>query len=236
MGKIRKPVIGITVAHCTEELKSYPRAFYVESIRKAGGQAILLPLVKTVEEAQDILVLVDGLILSGGGDISPVIFKELPQSGIGGCLPDRDQSEILLAQIALQWDKPILGICRGIQVLAIAAGGKIIQDIFSQCSGAMQHQQTAPREYIWHEVELLESRLKEVIGQKTIGVNSLHHQAVLSIPDDFRIDAIAADGIIEGIEKIGARFCIGVQWHPEALIGEDHSAKLFTEFVESCMI
>ncbi len=231
----QKPVIGITAAHCTEELKTFPRALYVEMVKNAGGQPILLPPVKALEEAKEALGLVDGLILSGGGDISPNFFGELPSREMGDCLPDRDLSEIILAQVAINLDMPVLGICRGIQILAIAAGGKIFQDIPSQYPRAMQHKQTSPREYVWHEVELLDSSLKVLIGQNKIGVNSIHHQAVSNIPDGFKINAIAADGIIEGIEKISARFCIGVQWHPEALVGENHSQRLFKKFVEACL-
>lgn len=232
----RKPILGITVAHCTEELKTFPREFYVESIRKAGGQPLLIPPVQTQEEAQEVLNLLDGVIFTGGGDIAPVFLGEQPKRGIGGCIPERDQGELLLAWHALQSDLPVLGICRGIQVLAVAAGGSIYQDIRSECPQTLEHSQTAPREYMWHEVEVLDSRLKEILGIGKIQVNSLHHQAVSKVPEGFIQNAVAPDGIIEGIEKIGAKFCMGVQWHPETLRTEEHSRKLFEGFVKSCNI
>lgn len=230
----QKPIIGITVAHCTEELKTFPRAYYVDRIKKAGGQPILLPPVQTEEEAQTLLKLVDGLVLTGGGDIAPVFLGEQPKRGIGECIPERDWGEILLTQLALQHELPLLGICRGIQVLAVAAGGKIYQDIPSQFPAALEHNQTAPREFAWHEVEIINSRLYEILSEEKIGVNSLHHQAVSNVPDGFIKNAVAPDGIIEGIEKMGSKFCIGVQWHPEAMGSELHSRKLFEGLVLAC--
>lgn len=230
-----RPVIGITAAHCTEELKTFPRHYYVESIRKAGGIPLILPPVQTSEEASEVINLIHGLLLTGGGDISPVYLKEEPRSGIGGCLPERDMSEIMLTQLAMQRDLPLLGICRGIQVLAIASGGRIYQDIPSQYPTAMEHSQTAPRQYAWHDVDIVEeSVLFRLLGETKIGVNSLHHQAVSEIPQGFRQNALASDGITEGIEKTDAKFCIGVQWHPESLKNDKHSETLFRRFVDAC--
>lgn len=234
---LRKPVIGITAAHCTEELETFPRHYYVEGVRKAGGIPLILPHVRTNEEGKDLLDHIHGLLLTGGGDISPVYLREDPRRGVGECFPERDFSELLLTQLALQHDLPILGICRGIQVLAVAAGGKIYQDIPSQYPSAMQHSQTAPRQYVWHNVEIEgKSLLYRLLGETEIGVNSLHHQAVLEIPPDFIQNALASDGIIEGIEKPGAKFCIGVQWHPESMMEtEEHSKVLFRGFIEACL-
>lgn len=231
-----RPVIGITVAHCTEELKTFPRHYYVESIRKAGGIPLILPPVQTLEEASEVLDLIHGLLLSGGGDISPVYMKEEPRRGIDGCFPERDMSEIMLTQLAMQRDLPLLGICRGIQVLAVASGGRIYQDVPSQYPTAMEHSQTAPRQYPWHDVDIVEeSVLFRLLGETNIGVNSLHHQAVSEIPPGFIQNALASDGIIEGIEKPGAKFCVGVQWHPESMMEtEEHSKVLFRGFVEAC--
>lgn len=231
----RKPVIAITAAHCMEELKTFPRHYYVESIRKAGGIPLILPPVLTEEEANDVLDLFDGLLLTGGGDISPVYLKENPRRGIGNCIPERDFSEILLAKLALQHDFPLLGICRGIQVLAVAAGGGIYQDLPSQYPQVMEHRQTSPRQYPWHNVEVVEeSMLYQVLKEKEIGVNSFHHQAVSEIPQGFIESASSADGVIEGIEKLGAKFCLGVQWHPESMETEAHSRALFKGFVTAC--
>ncbi|WP_407313357.1 gamma-glutamyl-gamma-aminobutyrate hydrolase family protein [Desulfosporosinus sp. SB140] len=231
-----RPVIGITAAHCTEELKTFPRAFYIDSIRKAGGIPIVLPPVQSRDEGIEVLDLVDGLLLTGGGDISPTYLNEDPLRGIGACIPERDLGELLLSELALRKDLPILGICRGIQVLAISAGGKIYQDIPSQHPEAIQHNQTAPRQYTWHKVDIdQKSLLFRLLGEKKIGVNSLHHQAVREVPPGFQSNAMAMDGIIEGIEKLNAKFCLGVQWHPESMTEtEQHSGALFHGFVEAC--
>ena len=234
---IGKPIVGITAAHCSEELKTFPRHYYVESIRNAGGIPLILPPVRTREEATDVLELISGLVLTGGGDISPVYLRENPRRGVGECFPERDVSELLLTQLALQQDLPLLGICRGIQVLAVAAGGGIYQDIPSQCPSAMLHSQTAPRQYPWHDVDIVEeSVLSHLLDKTKISVNSLHHQAVLDIPPGFIQCAFASDGIIEGIEKPGAKFCLGVQWHPESMMEtEAHSKVLFRGFIEACL-
>ena len=228
-----KPIIGITAAHCDEELKSFPRALYVEAVKDAGGQPIILPPIATTEDAKAIIALLDGLILTGGGDISPIQLGEDPLRGIGDCRPDRDISEILLAQRALEMDLPLLGICKGIQVLAVAAGGKIYQDIIRQCPESMDHKMKAPRNFPWHEVNLQESKLQALLGKKKIAVNSVHHQAVSEVPEGFVISGIANDGIIESIEKKEALFCMGVQWHPEVMREDENSQKIFQEFIEA---
>lgn len=230
---MRRPVIGITAAHCLEELRTFPREYYVESIRSAGGTPILIPPVSTKEEALEVLAICQGLLLSGGGDISPLYLGEQPRPGLGDCFPERDESELLLAQTAMQLLKPILGICRGIQVLAIAGGGRIYQDLHLEAAQPLGHRQTAPRQHPWHEVEMVESRLLELLGEPRIRVNSLHHQAVSELPPGFLINARAPDGIIEGIEKAGTSFVLGVQWHPESM-KDIYSQRLFGGFVESC--
>ena len=232
---LSKPVIGITAAHCTEELMTFPRQYYVEGVKKAGGIPFILPPVQSPEEASEVMTLINGLLLTGGGDISPKYLREDPHPGIGKCFPERDYSEILLTQLAIQQNLPLLGICRGIQVLAVAAGGKIYQDIPSQYPRAMEHRQTAPRQYAWHDVDIVEeSELYRLLRAKKIGVNSLHHQAVSEIPEDFIQNARASDGIIEGIEMPGAKFCVGVQWHPESMETETHSKALFAGFIKAC--
>lgn len=234
---MKKPIIGITAAHCNEELKTFPRQYYVESIRKAGGIPCIVPPAHSQEDVNEVMNFINGLLLTGGGDISPVYLQEPPRKGIGECFPERDKSEIMLTKSALRSNLPLLGICRGIQVLAVAAGGEIYQDIFSQNSEAMEHRQTAPRQNSWHEVKISEdSVLYHLIRETKVKVNSLHHQAVCKVPLGFKLNAVASDGIIEGMEKLNAKFCLGVQWHPESMIEtEKHSIMLFKGFIEACL-
>ncbi|MEL1134639.1 gamma-glutamyl-gamma-aminobutyrate hydrolase family protein [Desulfitobacterium sp. THU1] len=227
----RKPIIGITIAHCNEELKSYPRALYVEAVKQAGGQPVLLPPIASVEDADEVVALIDGLILTGGGDISPILLGEEPLRGIGECLPERDFSEILMTRKAIDKCLPLLGICKGIQILAVAAGGAIYQDIVSECPKSMEHKMKAPRDFPWHEILLMESYLKEFLGEERISVNSVHHQAVAEVPKGFTVSAVAPDGIIEAIEKRGASFCVGVQWHPEVMAKDKNSQRIFQQFI-----
>lgn len=229
-----KPVIGVTVAHCSEELDTFPRYFYVEMVKEVGGIPVILPPVATCDEAKNILEITDGLLLSGGGDLSPIYLGEVPLRGIGKSIPERDLGELLLTKLALERDMPVLGICRGIQVLAVAAGGRIYQDIVSQRRDSIEHKQLVSRQHVWHEVEIFESKLLQIVANKYIKVNSLHHQAVSVVPSGFKYNALAPDGIIEGIEKDGASFCIGVQWHPEVLQSEMHAKKLFKAFIDTC--
>ena len=232
-----KPLIGITAAHHSEEIVTFPRAYYVESVKRAGGIPLILPLLASPEEALEVTEVIDGLILSGGGDISPRYLEEPPLRGIGNCIPARDVSELLLAKAALQQNLPVLGICRGIQVLAVAAGGRIHQDLLCQWPDSFQHSQKAPRESAWHDVEIPpETLLYNLLKEGKIGVNSFHHQAVSEIPPGFRQNAASPDGVIEGIENPALKFCLGVQWHPESMLDtEKHSLLLFKGFVEACV-
>ncbi|CAA7600698.1 Peptidase C26 [Acididesulfobacillus acetoxydans] len=229
-----RPFIGITVAHHAEELENFPRHNYVQSIRKAGGVPILIPPPADRQESEILLAKLDGLVLSGGGDISPLYLGESPRAGIRNCFPERDLGEILLARSAMEKNIPLLGICRGIQVMAVAAGGSIYQDIPSQCPAALEHSQTAPRDCPWHEVEILDSGLLRIVGLKKLQVNSFHHQAVSVLPSAFRTAALAPDGIIEGIEAPQLKFCLGVQWHPEGMPSAEHSQAIFAALIRVC--
>ncbi|MDR3271559.1 MAG: type 1 glutamine amidotransferase [Peptococcaceae bacterium] len=235
-----RPIVGITVAHLAEELQTFPRAFYVESMHRAGALSLLIPPLDDPSAAEAILRRLDGLVLSGGGDIAPLLLGETPHLLIGNCQPKRDISELLLARQALEQDLPLLGICRGIQVMAVAAGGSIYQDISSQYSAALEHRQHAPRESPWHEAALtgpaesLLSTLLEVAPGSAIQVNSFHHQAIAQTPSGFRVNAVAPDGVIEGMEKIHARYCLGVQWHPESMTEDVYAQRIFSGLVRSC--
>ncbi|MCL4440497.1 MAG: gamma-glutamyl-gamma-aminobutyrate hydrolase family protein, partial [Firmicutes bacterium] len=188
--------------------------------------------------ARRYLELVDGLLLSGGGDVEPRYFGQEPMCGTGKVFPERDSFEIELVRVALQQDLPVVSICRGIQVLNIALGGDIYQDIFSQVPGALEHSQKIPRSFPWHKVDLVPgSRLGKIFGREEIRVNSFHHQAVKTVAPGFEVTARAADGLTEAIESSERRFAIGVQWHPEAMAPTDPmSIKLFEAFAVACRV
>jgi putative glutamine amidotransferase len=232
------------------------RQAYIHSVVAAGGLPILLPVGVDLAMLEDYLDGVEGLILSGGGDIDSAYFGELPHPGLGEISPERDEFEIELVRLALKREIPLVGICRGVQVLNVAAGGDIYQDLLDQKPGGIMHQQNAPRDYPIHPVAVASgSRLAQVLtleskwdsGLKydldldssgiTMRVNSLHHQAIRKVAPNFRVSAWAPDGVIEAVEIITDTLVIGVQWHPEYLWEKDpRFLGLFRSLVEAAVV
>jgi putative glutamine amidotransferase len=224
---MHKPVIGITANSLFSENGAFPgmeRVYvnqsYLHSVEKAGGIPVLLPTVSSDSDITEQLGRVDGVILSGGCDINPLLFGEEPVTKLEFVLADRDEYEIALTRLSYQSGKPLLGICRGIQVLNVAFGGSLYQDIHSQAANCcLKHSQSSRRDFAGHTVDIMPgSLLHDIIGKTALPVNSFHHQAVKDVAHDFITTARARDGIIEAIEKPGKRFLLGVQWHPEMLV------------------
>jgi putative glutamine amidotransferase len=235
-----KPVIGITCdVHQPAPGRSdwwYQVNAYFRAVRKAGGLPLMLPLLESEEEAAAVIARLDGLLLSGGGDPDPALFGEDPIRQLGTIQPERDTAELSLARAALTADLPLLGICRGSQVLAVAGGGTMIQDIPAQVPGAIKHRQDAPRWYPTHRVEVVEgSLLSRLLGGPELRVNSSHHQAVRDVPAGWVVSARAPDGVVEAIEIPQRRFALAVQWHPEAMYDSERPAhgELFRALVEA---
>ena len=226
----KKPLIGITLVRDCEQERFWLREAYCRCVETAGGIPILIPPLAG-ESLQEIFTRIRGLVLSGGGDVSPLYYGEEPLPGLGEADPQRDEWELRLARRALERDLPLLGICRGLQLLNVAAGGAVIQDL--RGPGFLQHRQKAPRCYPSHTVNVLPgSRLAALAGEGTLAVNSFHHQAAGRIASGLRVSAAAPDGVVEALESPVHRFILGVQWHPETL---DHPASraLFAALVES---
>ncbi|NPV30347.1 MAG: gamma-glutamyl-gamma-aminobutyrate hydrolase family protein [Firmicutes bacterium] len=230
-----RPLIGITTAHNLQEDYFFCRGQYIEGIEREGGSPLLLPPVRDEALIKAYAELIDGLLLSGGGDLHPLYFGEEPHWKLGEVSPERDHFEVRLIQEILATGKPVLGICRGIQVLNAALGGTLYQDLQSQLPHSLQHQQEAPRRHPTHKIRVLEnSRLARVLGTTELRVNSLHHQAVKDVAPGVQAVAWAEDGVIEGIEAPDYSFLVGVQWHPEALRETDKaSAALFRALIEA---
>jgi putative glutamine amidotransferase len=229
-----KPTIGITTS-IDEKGRFTLRPEYARAIEKAGGLPLLLPPSDPMDVAS-FLDRVDGLLLSGGSDIDPAIFGETPHD-TSEWVRERDDFELALTSEALRWDMPVLAICRGQQVLNVAQGGTLVQDIPSQLPDAGPHYpKDVPRWQTAHEVEVLPgTQLQGILGCAALAVNSFHHQAVRELGRDLRLSARGRDGVVEGIESTRHRFAIGVQWHPEAMWNRepDHQ-ELFRAFVEAC--
>jgi putative glutamine amidotransferase len=216
-------VIGITCLYENEQYQAWLPGYYFRAIERVGGVPVLLPPLDSEPAVARLVELVDGLILAGGGDIDPVYFGEEPLPVTGVIVPDRDRFEIALVQRALAAGRPVLGICRGMQLLNIAAGGNIYQDV-SMAGARIKHFQEAPRWHPTHEVQVRSGTLlARIVGDGGLRVNSFHHQAVRRLAPGLCVSALAGDGIVEAVESVEAvkgtwdSFVLGVQFHPESM-------------------
>ena len=232
-----KPKIGITT-FCEQRLvKRYCLVsdHYVRSVRMAGGLPVLLPISPDMADAAPSLDGLDGVLFSGGEDVSPLLYGESPVQEVQDICPNRDAFEMALAREALARDLPMLGVCRGIQVMNVAAGGSLYQDIFSQLTHCLGHYpKKIAVESLYHTISIVQgTHTSRILGEAPLAVNSFHHQAVKRLGDDFIVSAFSPeDKVIEAIEHPGKRFCIGVQWHAEDLTVEHpHFLKLFEGLV-----
>lgn len=191
---------------------------YIDAVERAGGFPV--PLMYFRQRSADAAIrMIRGLILSGGGDVDPCYFGEEPYPGCGEISPLRDEMELNLARLALAANMPVLGICRGAQVLNIALGGDIFQDLALKEGTLLEHMQKAPAYHPFHSLTILGgTRLAEILSGKTgLRVNSFHHQAIRKLGEGLVVSAVAADGVIEAVESTRHPFALGVQWHPEAM-------------------
>jgi putative glutamine amidotransferase len=211
---------------------------YVTAVQRAGGIPLVIP-VGTEESVLAILLSrLDGVLLSGGGDIDPLRFNGAPHPKVYGISPERDAMEIALVRMTLEMDKPLLAICRGIQVLNVALGGQLYTHIQDQVQHSLKHDwfPKFPRDKLAHTVSLKsESRLDQIYGADEIRVNSLHHQGISRLGEDLIATAFAPDGLVEGLEVKGASFAVGVQWHPECLPDDPGSQSLFKAFIQASL-
>ena len=222
----RRPVIGITGNYNAPECK-LAKGYY-KSVLAAGGTPMIIPPLADTDTIINTLDRIDGLLLSGGGDINPLFCGEEPLPTLHSINSERDTAELLTARLAYNRQLPILGICRGIQTLAVALGGKVAQDI--SAGATIKHSQDADRSEPTHTVSLAEgSTLRSLYDTERIAVNSFHHQAVAEAGPLFRVAATATDGTVEAIESSQLKPVIGVQWHPECMA---EGAPLFSWLVD----
>jgi putative glutamine amidotransferase len=214
---------------------------YTEALLASGALPLVLPPAAPREVIADAVRRADGVLLTGGCDVQPHLYQpNLPDAlakTVGDVESDRDAAEQALIDEALAQRKPMLGICRGIQILNVALGGTLIVDIPSQVAAALNHRRTDQKTKAVHDVELAPgSMLADIAEASTLSVNSTHHQAVARVADRLTAVATSPDGVVEAVElkEKGAPFLLAVQWHPERLLpGDQASAKLFARFVEA---
>ncbi|MDI3299525.1 MAG: asparaginase [Bacillota bacterium] len=232
-----RPRIGIPAGRADGSADAAFRlgADYVLAIEAAGGLPVVLPAGEGTGRPEEALRGVDGLLLAGGGDIAPDLYGEAPHPQLGWVDPDRDRWELALARRALAAGLPVLGVCRGIQVLNVADGGTLYQDLPSQLPEALQHQQKAPRWHRSHPVRVeAESLLARLVGAGELAVNSFHHQAVREVAPGWRVSAAAPDGVVEAMERPDLPFALGIQFHAENLFTRDRRfLRIFEGLVEA---
>jgi putative glutamine amidotransferase len=212
---------------------------YVVTLTNAGAVPWLIPLIDD-ETLRDIYESLDGVFLPGGADVDPVSYGRDPHALCDKTDRERDRVELALARWAIDDGKPLLGVCRGMQIINLAAGGTLYQDLAEQMAGSIKHDyfpfggSNLRRDYLAHEVEVArDSRLAHVFGDGALKVNSMHHQGVKEVGGGLIVTATAPDGLVEGLESSNGRYVVGVQWHPEALTdSQDEAKRLFAEFVE----
>ncbi len=213
----------------------YTFSDYSQAILNAGGAAVIIPAAQDRSSLETVLGSLQGIILSGGPDIHPGRYGEEPLAGLGEVDQALDQMELLAAGMAVERNLPLLGICRGIQVLNVALGGTLYQDIASQVPESICHAPKADKAVNTHSIRIAAgSRLQKLFGRRDIRVNGKHHQAVKDLAPGLTVAARARDGVVEAVELQGKRFVMGVQWHPEGTWRHDpYSRKLFSAFIQA---
>ena len=238
MARMPRPLIGVTLdAEKPGGYSKFPwyalRQNYLNAIDSAGGLAVALP--HEPDRVADYLERIDALVVTGGAfDVDPSYYGGGARHATVITKDRRTAFEFAVTQGALDRNKPVLGICGGQQLLHVALGGKLIQHIPDSIKDALAHEQPNPRNEPGHDVAVAKgTKLHAIVGADTLAVNSAHHQAARDEPTGVVVNARSPDGVIEGIEAPGYRFCLGVQWHPEFHISEG-DRRIFRAFIEAC--
>jgi putative glutamine amidotransferase len=240
-----RPLIGITT-QTLQSIDGIPEGLpqsvvmnqrYYQAAAAAGAAPVLIPLLDDTEALRAIYERMDGILIPGGVDVDPAAFGETPHERLGRIDPARDRVELQLVEWAVEDRKPVLGLCRGLQVINVALGGTLYQDLEAQYPNALKHDYFPnygfERDYLAHEVALTPgSRLHHALHAESIAVNSMHHQGIKQLGRSLAPSATAPDGLIEAIESCDDSFLVGVQWHPEVFEANDPNTEhLFTEFL-----
>lgn len=215
--------------------RSYINNDYIDAVLKAGGIPIIIPVNMDDNIISSQIKCVDGVIIPGGFDVNPLAYGEEPLQSLGFVYPEIDEFNLKAIDAARNFNKPILGICRGVQILNVFYGGTLYQDLSLIENCSIKHIQSSKRFEATHTAKILpESRLYNILGEKT-AINSYHHQAVNRVAKGFIAPAFSQDGVVEAIEKAGDEFVMGVQWHPEMMVTKYPAMlQIFKELVQAC--
>ncbi len=234
---MKKPLIGIGADvkegdSAQARLRAFGYLSYVDAVHDAGAIPLIIP-PQSEENLRRLVETLDGILLAGGADCDPAVYGEDAHPSVHPMDLRRQQNDLALARLARESGVPLLGVCLGLQVMTVAAGGKLIQDIRSEVETEIDHE-SHPDSRARHDVSIEpDTRLGAILGFLPVNVNSSHHQAVRTPGDGLRVNARASDGIIEGLEDPELPFYIGVQWHPEDMAGERSASALLGEFVKA---
>lgn len=242
------PIIGVTT-QTLQAIDGIPAGLpqsdvmnqrYYTAVAQAGGAPVLIPLLEDELEALEaVYEACDGILLPGGVDMDPIHFNEKPHDKLGRTDSARDKVEMQVTRWAVRDRKPLLGLCRGLQVINVTLGGSLYQDLEAQCPAGLKHDYFPThgfqRSYLAHDVQLANgTRLRQLMDQETIPVNSMHHQGIRTLAPGLSASAVAPDGLIEAVESLDDHFLVGVQWHPEVFeMSDPQTSRLFHAFIDA---
>ncbi len=231
-----KKIIGLIPLYDDEKESYWMLPGYMKVLEACGALPIMLPLTTDPEELRDAFSLCDGILMTGGHDVDPKLYGEEAKAVCGTACRPRDEMERYLFDGCLREDKPVFGICRGIQLMNALLGGTLYQDLPSEHPSPVEHHMSPPYDLPIHNVEIVDgTRLSDIIGAGTYAVNSYHHQAVKTLAPQARAMAFSEDGLVEALEVSGKKFAVGVQWHPEFAFERDPKCRALVQaFVDAC--
>jgi putative glutamine amidotransferase len=242
------PLIGVTTSEVRPATLTHPAErsdparpemalgmTYMRAVQQAGGAPVVIPPLGN-GQVEALLDRLDGVLLSGGPDIDPTLYRDASHPELGPTWRELDELELELARRADEREMPVFGICRGAQTINVARGGSLYQHLPDLDGDQVVHRQTDPGETVTHWVEIVPgTRLAEILGESRIEVNSFHHQGVRRLGERLRVSAHSDDGVIEAVEDPDRRFLIGVQWHAEFLVERPHEHALFRAFIDAAL-
>lgn len=230
---MKKALIGVIPLYDEERESIWMIPGYMKGLEEAGGIPFILPFSDKEDNIKEICEMIDGLLITGGQDINPILYNEDKNKKCGNVCDVRDRMEILYLDEMMRLNKPVFGICRGIQILNVYMGGNLYQDIESQVKSNINHCQNPPYDRSVHKVEVM-GKLRDIYESDEIEVNSYHHQGIKKLGDGLEVLSIAEDGIIEAVLVKDKKFIMAVQWHPEFMFEKyEKQRKLFEVFVSA---